>query len=574
MSKLLLSSFLAVTILLSSCHSGEQELTILATTDVHGAFFSEDPVSGEQRRGSLAHFSAWLQAHPPAQHQLILDNGDLIQGDPAAYYFNFEKTDTSHLATAMLEYLGYEAVTVGNHDIEAGHPVYDRIRDELSLPLLAANCIDTETGEPWFEPYTIIRKGPLRIAVFGLITPAVPNWLPRVLWEGMEFEDMVETARKWIPRILEEENPDLLIGLFHSGMNYTYNQQDADTPKNENAVRLVAEQVAGLDIIFCGHDHQTWNEYILNPQGDSVLVLGSESRVREVGRADLRFKKIKGDWTITALSGSHVYPGDLLPDPGFTSHFAPAFEEIKTWVNEEVARLETPLDARESLLGPSAFMTLIHQVQLDLTGADISFAAPLSFNRVFDPGVIRVNDLFDLYRFENMLYTVSLTGQQIQDYLNYSYSLWMNGSDDDSPHLLSMQVQNGRGRTQHPYYHFDSALGLDYEVRTDQPADRMVTIRQLSDGRSFDPDQTYRVAINSYRGNGGGGHLVEGAGIHSDSLESIRLHATDKDLRYYMKSWLADRGTVRVETARNWQVLPAKTYQQKREADYSILFRN
>ena len=85
-----------------------------------------------------------------------------------------------------------------------------------------------------------------------MITPGIPKWLPQHLWDGIEFEDMIGTARKWVPLIQEKEHPDLLIGLFHAGYNYNYAGENKDTPRNENATMLVARQVEGFDIIVSG----------------------------------------------------------------------------------------------------------------------------------------------------------------------------------------------------------------------------------------------------------------------------------------------------------------------------------
>ena len=85
------------------------------------------------------------------------------------------------------------------------------------------------------QPYAIIHRNGIKIAVLGLTTPGIPKWLPKHLWEGMEFRDMIETARLWVSRIQTEEQPDLLIGLFHAGFDYEYGGEKATTPRNENA---------------------------------------------------------------------------------------------------------------------------------------------------------------------------------------------------------------------------------------------------------------------------------------------------------------------------------------------------
>ena len=83
--------------------------------------------------------------------------------------------------------MGYDAVVVGNHDIETGHPVYDRLKSQLTVPFLAANAIRTDDGKAYFPEYTIVRRHGLRIAVIGFTNPGIPGWLSPELWEGMEL---------------------------------------------------------------------------------------------------------------------------------------------------------------------------------------------------------------------------------------------------------------------------------------------------------------------------------------------------------------------------------------------------
>ena len=181
----------------------------------------------------------------------------------------------------------YDAGVVGNHDIEAGHPVYDKLVKEFEFPWMAANAVTTDDGQPYFEPYTVLEKDGVKIVILGMITPGVPSWLPGNLWEGMDFEDVIESAQKWVEIIQEKENPDLLVGLLHSGVDYTYRGQTADTPKNTDASRLVAEQVPGFDVIFVGHDHLGWNEVVKNIAGDDVLLLGAIDAARTAAVANI-----------------------------------------------------------------------------------------------------------------------------------------------------------------------------------------------------------------------------------------------------------------------------------------------
>ena len=105
--------------------------------------------------------------------------------------------------------MGYDAAAFGNHDIEAGHPVFNRWVADCKFPVLGANIISKATGEPYAKPYCIIEREGVKIAILGMVTPAIPMWLPEKLWQGLQFEDMVKSARKWVPLILEKEKPDV-----------------------------------------------------------------------------------------------------------------------------------------------------------------------------------------------------------------------------------------------------------------------------------------------------------------------------------------------------------------------------
>ncbi len=545
--------------LLSFAQQGEVVLKIAETTDVHGAYFPADWYTGKPISGSLAQVSAWArdQRKVSGQTLILLDNGDLVQGDPASYYSNFVDPNSPNIAARILNYMGYEAATVGNHDLETGHPVYDKLNKEFSFPWLAANAVKKETGEPWFKPYAILSHDGVRIAVLGLTTPKVPDWLPPALWTGMEFLDMIATARKWIPYIRANEKPDLVIGLFHAGVDAGYGNQSANKPLNENATRLIAEQVPGFDIVFSGHDHRTWNLRVADPNGDSVLILGSRSRAEEISVATIRLKKNGKGWSKLSIEGTHQEMKDYPTDPLFIKKFQPYIDSVQQYVDQPVGTITHTITSDSAYFEPTEFIDLIHQAQLDLTGAEISFTAPLSFRSTIRQGPLTVKDLFKLYRFENQLYTIRLTGAEILGYLNYSYSLWMKTMTGPEDPMLNMEQQsNGSWKLRNAYYNFDSAAGIEYTVDLRKPSGEMVTITKMADGITFDPKKLYIVALNSYRGSGGGNHLSRGAGLTKEEVAQRLISASDMDFRFMLTGWLRKKGTINPVCSHNWKTIP------------------
>jgi 2',3'-cyclic-nucleotide 2'-phosphodiesterase/3'-nucleotidase len=562
-------------------------LKIIQTTDDHGAIFPYDFTDQRTTNNSLAHISTFLKKERENKDQeiVLLNGGDILQGTPAVYYYNFEKPEQTHLLAEVMNYMKYDAGVVGNHDIETGHPVYDKFVTEMNFPWLAANAVNKTNNAPYFKPYTIIERKGLKIAVLGLITPHIPNWLPEKIWEGIEWEDMIESAEKWVKIIKENEKPDLLIGLFHAGVDYTYNNQDENFYKNENASQLVAQKVDGFDIVFVGHDHKGWNFKIKNNAGNEVLILGGTSYGREVAIADFKFNfnKQLQLWE-KEISGSTFESKNVTPDSLFLQKFEKHFTDINKYVTRTIGWFEDELDSREALFGSSSFSDLINQIQMEITGAEISFTAPLSLNAKINKGEITVGQLFKLYRYENLLYTMNLSGKEIKNYLEHSYSLWFNQIKNENDNLLNFvkdvngntifDKRNNAPQLKFPFYNFDSALGIDYEVDVTKPDGDKIKIISMSNGSKFDENKIYKTAINSYRGNGGGGHLLIGAKIPKEELSGRIINSTDKDLRYYIMKWIEKNKTITPQKYSNWKVVPQAIWERAKERDYKLLFNN
>lgn len=575
-----ISVFLSILVL--SCTGGtEGDLIILETTDLHGAVLPYDFTEQQENDVSLASVASYVKkVRSGSVPVVLLDNGDNLQGQPSVYYYNFIDTVTTHINTQAFNSLGYDATTVGNHDIEAGHAVYDRLVREYDFPMLAANAVSTSTGEPYFTPYTIVEKKGIRVAVFGMVTPSIPQWLPPELYSGMEFRDMLETAEKYMPEI-KREKPDLIVGLIHSGWDDRSDEENGGSHNNSNGVAAIAYNVPGFDVIFCGHNHNVVNTSIVNAAGDSVLIIEGGSRAQKIGRADVRLARDKTTGKVKPVAkGSIVDVRDYKPDPEFMDAFKERQDAVNEYVRKKIAFSEANMSSRDSYFGSSPFVDMVHSIQLEITGADISFSAPLSFDVSIPAGQVTVGDMFKLYRFENMLYTMRMTGSEIKKYLEYSYSDWLNTMTGPGDNLLKFQrtkdgdilMRNGEAWLKNQPYNFDSAAGIDYIVDASKPEGKRVTIKSFSDGTPFEMNKWYTVAVNSYRGNGGGGHFTAGAGISAAKLPGRLVSSTDKDLRYYILNYMENRKTIRPAAINNWKIVPEEWVKKAMIRDYELLF--
>ncbi len=545
------------------------------TSDVHGSIFSYDYLKNRPTLGGLpsvySYVNSLRKAHPG--RVILSDGGDVLQGQPVSYYYNFINTSSPHVVASAMNEMDYDCGTIGNHDIETGHEVYDRWIRESKHPIVAANIIDERTGQTYLPPYHIIEREGIRIAVLGMITPGIPNWLPRILWSNLQFQDMLTCARKWVPYIREKEKPDLLVGLFHSG----YDGGMIFPDYRENATEQVAREVPGFDLICFGHDHNPRISRVVNTDGDTVLCMGTQDAASKIAQARIRLKIQDGK-----IVSKNIW-AETIPMVESQSPDAMAFEAMLTEERQEVARwVKLPLGTltqdvmeRDAFFGPSTFMSLIHDMQLSLAGADISFAAPISFDSHISKGKLTVRDMFSLYKYENFLYTMQLTGQEIKDYLEMTYALWTNQMTSPDDHILLFDHDNPQSRRlglKNLSYNMDSAAGIIYEVDVTKPEGRKINIHQLSDGRPFSLDKTYKVAVNSYRGNGGGELLTKGAHIPHAELEKRILSTTDKDLRYFLMLRIINNGSIDIYKMDNWRFVPEAWTLPALQRDRQLLF--
>lgn len=551
------------------------KLKIIETSDIHGNYYPYDFILRHEAGGSLARVYEFVQKERETykDNLLLLDNGDILQGQPCAYYYNYIDTISPHLAAEVLNYMKYNTGNMGNHDVETGRPVFDRWIGECKFPVLGANIIETATGKTHLPPYQVLERDGVKIVVLGMITPAIPAWLSENLWQGLRFDDMEETARKWMKVIREKEKPDLVIGLFHAG-------QDAFVMSgkyNENASLNVAKNVPGFDMVLMGHDHAKECKKIVNVAGDSVLVIDPASNGIVVSDIDVTLKLKDGRVVSKQIDGVLTDTKEYGVSEAFMRHFAVQYGAVEKFVSKKIGVFTEDLSTRPAYFGSSAFIDFIHSLQLDISGADISFAAPLSFDAEIKKGDIRVSDMFNLYKYENMLYVMKLSGKEIKDFLEESYYMWTNQMKSPEDHLLWLKEKRTAGAEdrasfQNFSFNFDSAAGIIYTVDVTKPKGEKVTIVSMADGAPFRMDHIYKVALNSYRGNGGGELLTKGSGIPQEKLKERIIFSTDKDLRFYLMQYIEKKGILNPRALNQWKFIPEEWVKPAAERDYEYLF--
>ncbi len=553
----------------------EVKLKLIETSDIHGNFYPFNFITQKEWGGSLARVCTYVEQQRATYEDrlILLDNGDILQGQPSVYYYNYMDTVSPHLCAEMMNYMKYDIGNMGNHDVETGHLVFDRWISECEFPVLGANIIETSSGQPYLKPYQVLQRDGIKIVVLGMITPAIPMWLSENLWKGLRFDDMEETARKWMKIIREKEKPDLVVGLLHAGKSPVL----LGGLYRENASVTVAKNVPGFDIVMMGHDHLSECSKIANVAGDSVLVVNPANNGRLVVDIDVVFALADGKVKTKQVSGRLASMKDVPVSEEFLDHFTPQFDTVQAFVSKKIGTFTEDLTTRPAYFGSSAFIDFIHSLQLDISGAEISFAAPLSFDAMINKGDVTVGDMFSLYQYENMLYVMTLTGREIKGALEESYYQWtyrMKSPQDPLLWLKKSKKEGEAGRVLFENYsfNFDSASGIIYTVDVTRPKGQKVEIICLANGQPFDLKRTYKVALNSYRGNGGGELLTKGAGIPQNKLKDRIVYSTDKDLRFYLINYIQKKGQLSPRALNQWSFLPEEWTVPAIKRDYKLLF--
>lgn len=576
MKRTIISLFTALSLLTSACgpKDGEYTFRLLTTNDVHGHYFDSLYVS-EGISGSLmsvAWYADSIRVADGAENVILLDAGDCLQGDNAAYYYNYVDTVSKHIFARMVEHIGYDAVVVGNHDIETGHPVYDRLVETMDVPFLAANAIRTDSGKPYFEEYVTLKRHGLNITIIGFTNPNIKSWLSPLLWSGMEFESLLpDFAQKTVDRIRAKEKSDVVIVAVHAGTGR------GDGSQLESQGLDLFRNLEGVDFVVCAHDHRP-----VVHQTDSICLINAGSHCNMLGYGSITLKVEGGKVVEKTLSADLMRLDKSKVDKKMHALFRPEYEAVKAFTLKEVGRLNTDLRTRDAYTGMSDYLNLIHTLSLEATDAQISFAAPLTFNGHIKAGTLVYNDLFTIYPFENQLFEVKMTGAEIKTYLEHSYDAWINTLDADQKHVLKIferaDPRTGQSRWSFgaPTYNFDSAAGLIYDVDVTKPFGERIVIRSLADGSAFDESAEYKVAMTSYRASGGG-ELMKKAGIDTDRIDE-RVTGYYPEIRNILYDYLVEHGEIDSATISDasvigqWQFIPEKKAQAALTRDMELLF--
>lgn len=500
-------------------------LVVLETTDMHGEFNS-----------SMASLSSFIRsAHQQyGKNLLLLDCGDNLQGTSTVFFYNYQDTSEQHIHTELFKWLPYTALTVGNHDIEAGSQAFNRVYPNLEIPILGANVIRQSNQRPYFKPYTILYRNGYKIAILGMVTPEALRWLPADEHEGLVFRPLAENTKYWVNRIHKKDKPDILIALIHCGL--AKEEGDSD-PSLEWAIY----NIPGIDLVCCGHAHKASEIAFLNKYNDTVHVMEAGARAQYIAQAKIDITPRGFRKPDLSIQTSLIKADSLPEDPEFIQKFKPYIAKAEDFEKKRICALDTTIYSKDAMNGPCAWVDQLHKAYYHIAeksniGVDITFACSYTEDATLKKGDMTAGDFITLLPYENTLSIVEMTGYEIMDYMEYAYSLRLD-------------------RKNEPIYNLDSASGIYYTVDLSKPKGERVVITSTDDGNSFYPNKRYHVAMSTFRALGGGSHLIKQLGWSSQKMDSRKLWDSSDDLRTEIMEYYSQLGTVHPTAYNNWRFL-------------------
>jgi 2',3'-cyclic-nucleotide 2'-phosphodiesterase/3'-nucleotidase len=468
-------------------------LTLLATTDLHGHILPVDEDTGRPANLGLAKI-ATLVARERAEHPntLLLDCGDTTEGSALAYLAAREYSAQPNPMIAAMNALGYDAMAVGNHDFNFGLAHLAKIRREARFPILGANVPPTTKapGEP-FPSFVVRTVAGVRVGIIGVVIPGVVRREIPENYRGYQFRPIVETVEREAASL--RPRVDVLVLIAHSGLGRepTVMGQPPPTDRNaDNSMMETAERVPSLDVILFGHTHQEVGEKFIN----GVLLAQAKLWGQSLAEAEIEMESEgAGSWRVRSKH-SQVIPvtGSTEADPRILALAQPIQEATDKFLDRPVARAAIPLEGATARLEDHPMVEWIHHAQLDAGHADVSLATMFRPGVHFPAGTLTVRNFFALYPYDNVLYTIEMTGAELKDGLEYAasfYPAWPPAGGDQAAPEQTLPL---------PGYEADSAAGVSYVIDLTQLAGRR--IRELTfRGRPLDPARRLLVALNHYR---------------------------------------------------------------------------
>ena len=508
----------------------ETRLTIIGTSDTHGNIwgYSYEDMK-ESSADGLARISTYVnQVRAENPNTILVDAGDTIQGTIMTDDL-YSKDTADHPVPAALNYMKYDAWTLGNHEFNFGVDTLKSILEQTDVPVLAANIKNADGSYFTGAGYTIVERDGVKVAIIGVTTPNIPRWDgTKQGVSDLTFEPLADAVAACIDEIGDQA--DVFMVSTHAGLDAEYSTDGSD------AAQTILDKCPEVDVLQLGHTHTT---YINN---ESIPVGETKSNAGEVVRYDLT---LNADKEITSATVETVSMADVEPDQGLRDVPAikAAQEKTVSFIQDNVlghaAADFQPVNEIKGLpegrLQDTAVIDLIGTVQLENSGADVTAVALFKDTSDLKKGDLNYGNIFDIYKYPNVLYTVKVTGAEMKAYMEWAAECWNQWEEGD------INISFNPNKAGYLHDHF---IGLNYEVNLSKPAGQRIENVTFK-GEPLADDQVLTICVNDYRYTG-----LKNEGIISGEKE----WESPNSVRDMLVAYLAEHDPLEPKVDNNWKI--------------------
>ena len=515
-------------------------LVVAATTDVHGwlrgwDYYANAPDTARGLARAATIVDSVRARHPG--RVVLVDAGDLLQGNPLAYVAAKVSADTVSPIVAAMNAMRYDAAAIGNHEYNYGVPHLERAVGQARFRFLSANTYNAGTRDLRFLPWTIVERAGVRVGIVGATTPGVMVWDRENVKGRLEVRDVVPAVREAAARA-RAGGAEVLVVTVHSGLDGASSYDTVGTGvASENVAARLAREVPGLDLVVFGHSHREVADTTI---GGTMLVQ-AKNWAASVAVAELDLARADGAWRVVRRRGAIVRAAGHPESESVVRATASAHAETMAYVSSAVGRTEVAWRGDSARVADTPLTDFVLEVQRRAAGADLASTAAFSLQAALDTGAVTVAELARLYPYDNTLRAVRVTGRQLRAYLEQSARYYRRFPAAPGEPLVDPEV---------PGYNFDVVAGADYTLDLARPlGQRVVGLRVR--GAPVADTSRFTLALNNYRQTGGGGYaMLADAPVVYDRQQEIRQLLIDEVRR---------RGTIRPADyfAPNWRLAPA-----------------
>ncbi len=583
-----------VTVLYRFYNNGT-EVFLMSTSDIHGQLYATDYTADASASGtyhqSLTRVATYVKSmREQFENTLLMDCGDLLQGTPMTYYYCFNKPEEQDPAMKALRMMDYDMFVPGNHEFNYGLKILNSRLDYLTsestetesqVAVSCANYLAAETNsdeqKDWatwkgYAPYELYDFDGITVAVLGIGNPNVPKWDSPENWKGIYFANPIETYKHYEAELTEKA--DVIVVASHSGI-------DSD-PESDYMARLIAETNT-IDLIISGHEHRYGITEVQNKDGKEIPIVSPSTKCAAVGTARITVSSISGQCSvkpemvdIATKGADYKWAPNYEVDTELEAALKP-YEEAtwKDYMLKPIGNASGDFTSANLGGGPSAFVELVNKVQLwgayDRTGentpedntddvpAMLSITAPLTSGNaenLIAKGQVMLGDMYRLYRYENWFYQITMTGKEVDTWLEYSASKVQLAEDG------TVTIKGGL-----TYYDVINGEGFYYEIDPSKPEGDRVTMTYK--GEPVADDFAFTVVLNNYRYNGGGDYIAylnaHGCDFTPNDPDRV-IYSTQYDMkqgedkgqaRNLLADYITEQGTIDPTTTFQWKILGA-----------------